>query len=509
MHEMRSILIRKKTGIFFIVVFLLGILLRIYKLSAKDFWFDEAGKLLVENNLYICFEMLRPLFNIFLYLWLKIVPHNEFAIRVLPFIFGIASLPIIYLYGKEMFNREIALFCTFLLSVSPLHVWYSQELKAYTLTTFLTIAVAYYFYRFVKEEKFHLMIVLSFIMILLVYTTYLSFAILVIEALFLIIVKRGKLLKKWSIHPLIVFACFSPRLLHLLWRMRIVKESFWISEPTLESVWATFANFNLGYTGSNFLFQFSLYLTLPFLIFALFKVKREKEIQLNFLLLFVPLVSALIYSFLSTPIFITRQFVQFTPFYYLLISRGLYQIRWRMVRFLYIIALLIPTSFSLFYLYSNLMPSSYTYHIGIYPKKSFRKVVEYISKNSHSWDIIAHSNPSTTLPLQYYSKEKGLAHYYFILPSYHDPFWRRNIMEIGVPGFAQCIDLSTKVNLNHLEDDVKRVWLVSSSWARNWELGEHSQRVKEWMDTHAQRILEQWMEGILLTLYELEKKEES
>ena len=61
------------------------------------------------------------------------------AARALPAVIGVLALPFMWLLGREVAGERAALVATLLLAVSPIHVWYSQEVRAYGLVFLLVI----------------------------------------------------------------------------------------------------------------------------------------------------------------------------------------------------------------------------------------------------------------------------------------------------------------------------------------------------------------------------------
>jgi hypothetical protein len=58
---------------------------------------------------------------------------------------GVLSVLLLFKLGRELFNRRVGSLAAFLLSISPFHVWYSQEARMYTLATLLSLCSVYTF----------------------------------------------------------------------------------------------------------------------------------------------------------------------------------------------------------------------------------------------------------------------------------------------------------------------------------------------------------------------------
>ncbi len=156
---MSSVFTRSRRS-FLIAILLLTLAsfgLRIFRLANQCFWIDEIssittarapmnivyeGSILAANSLPTYFLMIRPLVS-------GSTEHLEFRARLLSAVAGTLAVPVfigvVYLWRRQ---RGTALFAGVLLALNPLHLWYSQETRAYTvmllfgLLTFLCFELA-------------------------------------------------------------------------------------------------------------------------------------------------------------------------------------------------------------------------------------------------------------------------------------------------------------------------------------------------------------------------------
>ncbi len=133
-----------------IIFLLLGSFLRIYALGEKSMWFDEvlSVQISVKNIDQIWQELTKitnqpPLYLWLLHFFLKI-GVSEFWARLPSAIFGILALLLVYHVGRKLFNKWTAFFTLCLFALSPLHLYYSQEARMYSLWIFL-ITLSYFF----------------------------------------------------------------------------------------------------------------------------------------------------------------------------------------------------------------------------------------------------------------------------------------------------------------------------------------------------------------------------
>src|SRR3989344_5285403 len=133
------------------IVFL-AFLLRIINLN-QGFWLDEAISALVVKN-YSFFGIIKdflpgdthpPFYYLLLKIWSMVFGYGEVPLRILSVFFGVSTLYIVYLIGVKLVDKKTGIIASIMLATSPLHIYYSQEVRMYALST-LTIAVLLYSY---------------------------------------------------------------------------------------------------------------------------------------------------------------------------------------------------------------------------------------------------------------------------------------------------------------------------------------------------------------------------
>jgi hypothetical protein len=90
------------------------------------------------------------------------MPLDEFGLRLLPAVFGVLSVLALYWVGRRLFGTRTALISSFLLTVSPLHVMYSQ-LARYWALVFLLCAIYPYAIFIGFRDRNRLMIAAGFV----------------------------------------------------------------------------------------------------------------------------------------------------------------------------------------------------------------------------------------------------------------------------------------------------------------------------------------------------------
>jgi len=188
----------------FVMIIALGSALRFYCLGCKSLWNDEVASIKRSEEYSITelsqmfFRRLPPLYNIVLRLFLYL-GNNEFVVRLPSVIFGLLSIVLIYKLGTLFFGRREGLISAFLLSISTMHIRYSQEARMYSLAMFLALLSFYFFYKALKEGDIKLWIGFTVSTLLGIFTHYYLLFVPLIEMplfVFILFKNRGSLMTR-------------------------------------------------------------------------------------------------------------------------------------------------------------------------------------------------------------------------------------------------------------------------------------------------------------------------
>lgn len=83
-----------------------------------------------------------PLHFMLLRLWRQAFGESAVAARALSLVFGITSLPLLFVLARRLGGAVPALWSTLLMALSPLHVRYAQEARNYTMALCLVLGAA-------------------------------------------------------------------------------------------------------------------------------------------------------------------------------------------------------------------------------------------------------------------------------------------------------------------------------------------------------------------------------
>jgi len=137
-------------AILVVLVTLLALALRLFKLDAQSLWYDEgfsvylARMSLAEISARTAVDIQPPLYYYLLHVWMQWFGDSSGTLRAFSLLFGVLSVPLAFAVGRSLFeNRVAGLLAALLMAVSPLHIWYGQELRMYTLLAFLGLLSSY------------------------------------------------------------------------------------------------------------------------------------------------------------------------------------------------------------------------------------------------------------------------------------------------------------------------------------------------------------------------------
>jgi len=122
---------------------LLALALRLYRLDGQSLWNDEgtsvalAGRSLAAITRDASHDIHPPFYYYLLHLWVSLWGNSAIAVRALSALLGALVVPVVYALGQRLFGPREAAAAALCAALSPLGVYYSQEVRMYILVTLL------------------------------------------------------------------------------------------------------------------------------------------------------------------------------------------------------------------------------------------------------------------------------------------------------------------------------------------------------------------------------------
>ncbi len=126
-------------------ILLLALLLRVIRLDFQPLWWDEGYSVFFATRDFLTMlartavDIHPPLYYALLQLWIPLVGKSDLTLRLLSVLIGLATVPLLFAVGRSLFGLRTGLLSALLLALSPLHVYYSQEVRMYGLVALLSL----------------------------------------------------------------------------------------------------------------------------------------------------------------------------------------------------------------------------------------------------------------------------------------------------------------------------------------------------------------------------------
>ncbi|MGB2692306.1 MAG: glycosyltransferase family 39 protein [Thermodesulfobacteriota bacterium] len=194
--------------------------MRFYGLSEQNYWYDEFITLEVAKGSLdsIISGSRPPLYLVFAHFWIENFGISENVTRLLSIIFGVSSIVLIYFIGKTLFDHKVGALSAFFMSVSTFQIYYSQELRYYSLYELLTLISFFFYIRFLNSKSY-IHLALYILSTVLLYYSH-DFAVFIIAVQNLYVLIKYKTLKsiiaKWFLSQFVILLSIAPRFINTL-----------------------------------------------------------------------------------------------------------------------------------------------------------------------------------------------------------------------------------------------------------------------------------------------------
>ncbi len=459
---------RKQSGVLLILVLAAALGLRLFHLGQRVVWHDEAYSLLVTRAApgkiidAARDDVHSGLYYLILHIWQSVVT-GETGARMFSVLAAVATVAVVYFLGGRLGGRGAGLLSAGLLGLSPLHVWYSQEIRMYSVQTLLVCLSFLFLLKALREgwgNSWRIYIVCTTLAIYVQYTS--IFAVLA-QDLFIIVCHRKdrRMLRCWLLSQCAIALLFAPCLPLLFWQTTMVTGRSWIQPLELRQVLGFISLFSGAYLGDTRSRILSVLVTMMALVTAIVILcrRRENRETAYFLALWfsLPIILLLALS-LRQNLFLPRTLVYTMPAFALLVGCALACAESAIESLVGALVVTILVSANLFAL------GNYYFTDNPWIKSDLRDGAHEIAENFRAGDVIVHSSQFSYRPFQYYLGDRAIQ---------------------GIVRQPEKLShLFAVIGDGHLPQngaDFKRIWLVLYPDFKNPDLDE---KVHEWMDLH-------------------------
>jgi len=427
----------------------MGLILRVYKLGKESLWFDEVFSVWISQmNLSAIMEITGadvhpPLYYFILHYWIVFFGTSEVVVRSLSVLFGVLAIPVIYVLGRQLFNKQVGLLAALLLALSGFNIQYSQEARMYSLMVLLALLSMFFFIRFLHGNTVAISIGYILCTTLLLYTHLYGAFVVIAQNIYLVtllLLSRERVfqLRQWLILQVLLVALFAPWIRFLTGQVSSVEQGFgisnvqgyggpplWIPPPTIISLIDAFINYagkisHATYLGNPMLLLPAMLLGLFFVlsVLALFSYRKvsgsmdwktplkalksymwevsftKDHNALYFLAVWLLAINVIpfVISLFSRPIYYYKYTIPASVALYLIVAKGISHINYQYAKLAVVIVIIALSAANLQAYYTT--PS----------KPQARDVIGFIDKNAKDGDLVLLVPGESQFVYNYYYK---------------------------------------------------------------------------------------------------------
>jgi len=177
----------------------LALVLRLVLINSS-LWLDESIQAMALMGRlgplmqYALADFQPPLYHLIGYLNTQLLGYGEVALRLPSLISGLLTVYFVTKLGTYLAGSKTGMIVGLLATTNPLLIYYSQEGRTYALTTFLVTASFYYLIRLLDHQSRRLYLLYALFTTLFIWTSYLSWFVLLAQGLLVIWKKRSDIL---------------------------------------------------------------------------------------------------------------------------------------------------------------------------------------------------------------------------------------------------------------------------------------------------------------------------
>ncbi|MBA3530767.1 MAG: glycosyltransferase family 39 protein [Ardenticatenales bacterium] len=139
---------RSNRSLFPAAVLLLAFALRLFRLTAQSFWYDEGftvyfAKMPLGEQL-AALQVVSPIPFHYLLVsgWMRLAGESPYVLRYLSVMGSVLAVGLCYRLGRELGGPRVGLLAALGLTLSPMHIYYAQEVRTYGWLSALMLASA-------------------------------------------------------------------------------------------------------------------------------------------------------------------------------------------------------------------------------------------------------------------------------------------------------------------------------------------------------------------------------
>jgi mannosyltransferase len=227
-----------------VLILLLAASLRFVGISRESIWLDEgvsiwASRMSIPNMIsWTASDIHPPFYYLALKFW-TLFGQSEFAFRSFSALFGVLTVLAVYFVCLDLFGKGVGLVASLLMAVSPVNVYYSQEIRMFSLMAFLVLVSCYSFWKCLGTPGKRVLIVYVVSSVIMLYTHYFGVLVVCFQGLYFIavfflngtLIKNKKAVAGCLIATFLLYAPWLPALYGTIFHPQVGMG--WMPKPDL------------------------------------------------------------------------------------------------------------------------------------------------------------------------------------------------------------------------------------------------------------------------------------
>ena len=320
--------------VFIVSLCVLAACFRLYGLTFQSLWLDE---ILSMNHSVpsegiqgpIRFALTRdgspPVFNVLLWMWRLVFGIGEYSARALSAFFGVLGVLSMFFLGRELFSPRVGIYASLLTAVLPFHIYYSQEVRPYSLLFLLCVLSYFFFVKFARRRNYRWGTLYVLTTVCMLYTHYFGFLIFMAQLAYLALIFLWRRdLDRWNFLKSYLPLVFVITLTILPWIGRIRRlskvKAFWSEIPPIDFFISYFQSY---FGGELYVVLISALLLGLYLLHKSTKDEFPSHKALLFFSIGMVFIVPYLRSFTHAPLLTPRNTIVAVPALILIVSKGL------------------------------------------------------------------------------------------------------------------------------------------------------------------------------------------
>lgn len=232
--------IERRLWLFFLVVLVVNVFVKVVFLAEAPFWYDEIISLQSAHQEFGHIKHVSewdnnpPFYYYCLHVWVSLFGDTEFSVRMLSVLSSSLAGAVLFVFCNRFFNKTTAIIASFLYLSSDMLFFYAHEARSYSLTVLLCLMGSWLFFALKEKPDYKHSVLLGLVNFLVIYTHYISGLILLVQGICMLGYLEKKAKIKFLVSSLITLALvllrFTKKQFLLITAFNSAQHTFWLGK---------------------------------------------------------------------------------------------------------------------------------------------------------------------------------------------------------------------------------------------------------------------------------------